>query len=423
MVNKLIKEAKKNGINLEVLTSIKNIATIEVLNDNLRKFYIDNNKTYTLKAIYNEKKIVLSYKSIKDIDGIITNIKNIGCIIDNDNLDRLCENDYQNNDIRKIEYDYNKIKKDLLSLNSYKEKYPDILNVNSTAQVEISQTLIDNENHHLEDGYSCVEAYACASMSKNGVIKTRDVSYYGLDFDIDVIKKKMDEAIKDLELEFSATSISTNKYTVLLANRVVNSILKTMADMFLEKNIFMNLSLLKGKLGKKVFSDKITILEEPVNSKFIVNKHFDREGTLTYNKEIVKDGVFKLSLNNLEYAYKSNTKPTGNSNQLVNYHIKEGKCSFEELVVKLNNGVIIDDVEGLHAGINHITGDISLQAKGKMVKDGKIVKSLNMIILSTNINELLNNVIEVGSDLEEFDMVSSSPSLLVDNITISGSEE
>ena len=121
MVNKLIKEAKKNGINLEVLTSIKNIATIEVLNDNLRKFYIDNNKTYTLKAIYNEKKIVLSYKSIKDIDGIITNIKNIGCIIDNDNLDRLCENDYQNNDIRKIEYDYNKIKKDLLSLNSYKE--------------------------------------------------------------------------------------------------------------------------------------------------------------------------------------------------------------------------------------------------------------------------------------------------------------
>ena len=27
MVNKLIKEAKKNGINLEVLTSIKNIAT------------------------------------------------------------------------------------------------------------------------------------------------------------------------------------------------------------------------------------------------------------------------------------------------------------------------------------------------------------------------------------------------------------
>ena len=76
------------------------------------------------------------------------------------------------------------------------------------------------------------------------------------------------------------------------------------------------------------------------------------------------------------------------------------------MVSKLNNGVIIDDVEGLHAGINHITGDISLQAKGKMVKDGKIVKSLNMIILSTNINELLNNVIEVGSDLEEFDEYS-----------------
>ena len=86
----------------------------------------------------------------------------------------------------------------------------------------------------------------------------------------------------------------------------------------------------------------------------------------------------------------------------------------------LDNGIIINNIEGLHAGINHQTGDISLQSTGFMVENGKIVKALDMIILQTNIIELLTNVIEVGNDLYGINPNSSSVSLLLDNITISG---
>ena len=422
MINKLIKEAKKEDIKLEVLTITKDITDIDVLNGKLKKFDIDKNKTYSLKALYNKRKIILDYNDISDIGSIIDNIKTFGSVIDNDNKDSLCENDFKAENKNIPKFDYKQIKLDMLDLDKYREKYKDIVNIYVGVEIVNAHTDIDNEKHHLEDGYVYIELYASISMSKNGVVKSNDASYYASEFNIDIIRNKVEKAINDLEMAFSATSIDTAKHKVLLTNEVVSNIMSSMSDMFFSKAIKMKVSILKDKVGKKVFSDKITILEEPVNDRFVVNKHFDKEGTLTYNKVIVDKGVFKIPLNNLEYAYKCEQKPTGNSGLINNLHIECGKSTYEELLKKLDNGIIIDRVLGLHAGINSITGDISLQAQGKLIKDSKVVKALNMIILSTNILELLNNVIEVGSDLEEFDMESSSPSLLLDNITISGDE-
>ena len=196
--------------------------------------------------------------------------------------------------------------------------------------------------------------------------------------------------------------------------------MSTVANFFNAKPLDMKTSPLAGKLNEKVFSDKISLLIDPVNENFMVNKHFDNEGTLTRNIEIVKDGVFKTALNNLEYAIKNNTEPTGNANMICNYHLKPGEKSFDELIKEMDNGIIINTVEGLHAGINNNTGAISLQSTGFLVENGEIIKPLDMIILQTNIFELLSNVIEVGKDLREFDSSYSSPSILLDNITISG---
>ena len=43
-----------------------------------------------------------------------------------------------------------------------------------------------------------------------------------------------------------------------------------------------------------------------------------------------------------------------------------------------------------------------------------------MIILQTNIFELLTNVTEIGSDFKEFGSTCSSSSILVHDITVSG---
>ena len=423
MNKELINLAKKNNIDLEIFHGKYSSVEIEILNDELKYFNMSNDNSYKLKAIMDNKTITLNYESLNNPDEIINTIKEHFLVIDNDNKNNLCENDYNEEYRDDITVDYSKVKEELLKLNEYKNKYPFIVNIDSSFSHTKTTIEIENSNHKLNDFNNQIYFYASISGKKNDVVKTKYVDGYYKNFDIKDIKTNIEKSIEELKNEFDAKSINTNKYKVLLQPKVVKSILANTKSMFDAKKIYLKTSILTGKLNEKVFSDKITILEEPINSKFIVNRHFDNEGTLTYNKEIVKDGVFKVALNNLEYALKTNSKPTGNASGVFNFYIKEGNKSYDELVDILNDGIIITNVEGVHAGINDITGDISLQAQGLLVENKKIIRVLNMIILSTNIKELLNNVIEVGSDLKEFSSSMSSPSLLLDNITISGSEE
>ena len=421
MITNLINLAKEKNIKLEVCTFSENDYSIETLNDELIKFNISKQNEYTIKALYNDKVITITTEKIDNPEEIINIIVNNAKLIDNDNKNRLCDNDFEVNTRKINEIDFNSIKKELFKLNKeYHDKYPFIINIDISVDYDIIERSIDNDKHHMKDKYASLYMFASISGKKNDVVKSQSFNIYDKDFNLNKVKAEFEKNIKKLELLFDATSIKTDKYKVLIDNYSINKILYTFANTFYEKNLDMKVSPFTGKLGEKIFSDKITIMEEPVNEKFIVNKHFDQEGSLTYNKEIVKDGIFKTAFNTLEYAIKNNTKPTGNANMICNLNIKPGDKSYDELVSIMNNGVIINNVEGLHAGINTSTGDISLQSTGYLVEDGKVVKALDMIILQTNIFELLSNVIEVGNDFKEFSMSCAAVSLLLNDITISG---
>ena len=280
---------------------------------------------------------------------------------------------------------------------------------------------IKNKNNYMTDNTYSNYIYVSISGEKNNIVKSDYISIYTNNYDFNIVKEKVIKLLKYLESKFTETSISTNKYNVLLNNNVVKDILNTFISSFSTRNIDMKLSFLTGKLNKKVFSDKISIIEEPVNTKFVTTRYFDDEGTLTYNKEYVSKGVFVKTYNNLEYALKNKEELTGNSYGVRNFHIKEGNKTYDELIKTMQNGIIINRIEGMHSGINTRSGDISLQATGLLVENGVVTKPLSMIILQSNIIEILNNVIEVGNDLEEFNSIIASPSLLLHDITICGS--
>ena len=421
MINNLINLAKKENISLEVCTLIDESHYLETLNDEMKKFNVSKTTSYAIKAIYNNKVVSIYTETISNPEEIINAIKANGDLIDNDNKNRLCENDFDIKERKSIAPDLNNIKKVLFNLNDeYHKKYPFIINIGASVEYNNTVRMIDNENHHLKDSYNCFDAAFYISGKKDEIVKSKYIFLYGKEFNIEEIKRELEKAINKLELSFDAKSVKTDKYKVLLDNITVKNIIKTFYEGFHAKKLDMKISPFTDKLGQKIFSDKITILEEPLNPNFTINKHFDLEGTLTYNKEIIKDGVFKTCFNTIEYAIKNNTKPTGNSGVITNMYIKPGNKSYDELVSMMNDGIIIDNVVGLHAGVNTFTGDISLQATGLLVENGRIIRAIDTIILQTNIFELLSNVIEVGNDLREFSSSFSSPSLLLDNITISG---
>src|SRR5699024_8731554 len=93
---------------------------------------------------------------------------------------------------------------------------------------------------------------------------------------------------------------------------VMKSILSNFIDMLSATNIRQKISCLEGKLNEKVFSDKLTIIEDPKNEDYPGATIFDDEGTETEKKEIIKDGVLKTYLYNIKEAKEQNKKTTGN---------------------------------------------------------------------------------------------------------------
>ena len=201
------------------------------------------------------------------------------------------------------------------------------------------------------------------------------------------------------------------------------------------ENVQKGFSLLKNKLGEKIFSEKITIMDRRFYKDSIFNCPADSQGSLTKDKEIVSGGVLTTYLHSLKTAFKDGVAPTGNAFRgsykgtesilPVNIDFKEGDISLEGLFEIMKSGLYITGVQGMHSGANPVSGEFSLSAEGYKIEDGKKAYPVEQITLSGNLLKMLQNIQEIGSD-KQMAMVMShgmyTPSVLINEMDIAGNE-
>lgn len=420
MKNKLITEAKKRNIDIEIFETRNKCTDINSLNDTIKLFQISDVTRFKIKAIKEEKCIQIITENLKNTEELLNSLESIFSIQDNKNKNTLCHGKFSKKEKNKMPVDFDEVKSDLKSLNELKKEYSCIKNIEGAYSYYENESKITNNNCNMnEENYFNVYG-STITVEKDGITRVLYLGYYTKDYDFQNFKNYLIKRLNDAVIKLDSKSVKTNKYKVLLTNNVVTSILATFADSFQSKNIFLKESVFTNQFNKQIFSDKISIIEDSQNG--INNKNFDSEGTIKKYQTIVKNGVFVKELNNLEYANITKKEPTGNADGVNNLFIEPGTTTYEEMIKKLNNGIIIDEAYGFHAGVDKKTGVISVQAEGILVENGKLTKGLNMIILSTNIFEVFKNVCEVGNDLTKEYLSVTAPSLLLENITIAGKE-
>lgn len=244
--------------------------------------------------------------------------------------------------------------------------------------------------------------------------------------DVDALAES---AVKKAVSGFGAESIPSGAYPVVLDKSVVSSLLGAFSGIFAATQVLRNMSFLKDKLGEKIFGDNITLIDDPLSLDAPSQSSFDDEGVACFTKSVVENGVLKTYLHNLTTAAMMGTKSTGNGNKAgvgssvsvspSNLYLKAGDVSFDDMVSSVENGVYVTSVQGLHAGLNPISGSFNLQSSGFMIENGKLTKPVTLIIVSGTLQQMLNNVKYVGSDFE-FKRGVGAPSLLVESMAISG---
>lgn len=164
-------------------------------------------------------------------------------------------------------------------------------------------------------------------------------------------------------------------------------------------------SFLKGKLGRKVCSELITLVDVPVLDDAAGWYQYDDEGTKGERVNLIKDGVLTGYLNNRYFAAKMDMKPTGNSRafnfndepliRMRNTYIEPGDMTEEELFEVVKDGFY---VTGMMNGSADTSGEFMVgTGQAYEIKNGKLTD--NVFIgptMTGNAFEMLSSTLGVG---------------------------
>lgn len=275
-----------------------------------------------------------------------------------------------------------------------------------------------------------VTAYVCAIAKAGDEVKTGAHFWKGQDwhsFDPAATGK---QAAQMAASHLGAGGMASGRYGVVLEGRVMASFLRVFAPVFYGETVQKGFSLLEGKKDEKIAADCVSLRDDPLLETGYVYAPFDSEGVPCRNKAVVEKGVLKTFLYNMKSAEKDGVASTGNGfkagltspvkTAVTNFYLEPGKRSREELLAELGEGLIITDITGLHAGANTVSGDFSLSAEGFLVEKGKQSRPVEQITVAGNFYELLENILEVGSDLYFAGNGTGSPSVRVREMSVAG---
>ncbi|WP_025690703.1 TldD/PmbA family protein [Paenibacillus zanthoxyli] len=304
----------------------------------------------------------------------------------------------------------------------------------SVASVSESEVLISNTkglNCHRQHSSASASIYVLAKESKDAKETVTggwfDFSLRSFD-DIDLEAVAL-TGVREAVSKLGASTVQSDNYPIIFRNDAATSLLSSFASVFSAESVDKGFSRLKGKLGEQVAGSNISIIDDPLMVNVPSSKAFDAEGSATARHELIKDGRLLTFLHNRKTARKAGAANTANAAKggykgLVevshhNLYIAPGTASLAEIIRKTDRGILIVELQGLHAGTNATSGSFSLAAIGYLIEHGEIVRPVNQITVSGNFFELLNGIEEIGNDLR-FIGSCTSPTLKVSSLSVSG---
>ena len=290
--------------------------------------------------------------------------------------------------------------------------------------------VINTKGLELEDKSNLAFLYAGVKVREGEDIKTALGYKITNDFSEFDAKQVAKEAVDDGVKMLGAKPISSGDYRIVLENVVSADLLDAFTSIFSAEAVQKDLSRLKGKLGEKISSELITIVDDPFRENGIGSTSFDSEGVASKYKKLIDKGVLGTFLHSLKTAKKDGVEPTGNgfkgykssvSIGPTNLYIEPSETSFDCLLADIDRGLLVTEVQGLHSGLNSISGDFSLSAEGFLIEGGKLTSPVNQITIAGNYFDMLNDVEELGSDLR-FTLPGAigSPSLKIKKLSVAG---
>ncbi|HET9153791.1 MAG TPA: TldD/PmbA family protein [Solirubrobacterales bacterium] len=190
---------------------------------------------------------------------------------------------------------------------------------------------------------------------------------------------------------------------------------------------------LAGRLGEEVASEAFALHDDGREPDGAASAPFDGEGVPRRRTALIEGGRLRSYLYDTYTANREGESSTGSaargsyrslpSVSTSNLVVAPGTQSFEELLAQAEDGVFVDDVAGLHSGVNPVTGVFSVGASGRMIRGGQLAEPVREFTIAGELVAMLGAVSAAGAEARwvPFGGSVSTPPLLIAEMAISGS--
>ena len=224
----------------------------------------------------------------------------------------------------------------------------------------------------------------------------------------------------------NAVKVDTQKVPVVFEPRTARSLLDNIFEAVHGMSIYRQESFLAGKLGEKVASEDVTVVDDATLPGLFGTSPFDDEGVASRRTVVIERGVLKSYLMNTYAARKLGLKTTGNASRGLtgnagighgNFFLEPGVQTPEQIVAGIPNGFYVTELMGF--GVNVVTGDYSRGAAGLWIRNGELAFAVSEVTIAGNLNDMLKGIEAIGSDLE-FRGSVAAPTIKMGEMTVGG---
>lgn len=222
----------------------------------------------------------------------------------------------------------------------------------------------------------------------------------GLDNQMLTVSKEAVELAK-------APKVKSGIYTVILDPRMAGTFAHEAFGHLSEADYqYENPKVLEQmKLGKKIGSDKLNIIDDPNLPSGWGNFTYDDEGVLAKKVQLVTRGVITSRLHSLETAAKLKEEPNGRARadgfsnkpivRMSNTYFQPGSEKLNDLIASTPNGLLAINWLGGMTAMENFTFTAMY---GVMIESGKLAQKVRGVKLMGNVFETLKHIDGVTSD-------------------------
>lgn len=248
-------------------------------------------------------------------------------------------------------------------------------------------------------------------------------------YDEKMLEQALTEANFYANLNLRYVKPEEGLYTVILSPMVAGNLFNLLAFMSSAFSIQNGLSFLKpDQLNQEVASLEVSLHDVPKRVDLPMNAPFDAEGTPTYDKPIIENGVFRNVLHNTATAKRFGARSTGNAGWIEptpwSLEVREGDADLDEMIRDTRRGILFNN-NWYTRFQNYTTGEFSTVGRDAIVliESGEMKGLIRKARLSSSFPTFLREIKAVGKrrykiEWWEVEKPTLIPYIMADNIRI-----